>query len=269
MYIDHSRPPFIDITLPPAIIVSPYQLTVLYSAVLFVDYYLLSNERSLRLSTKHLRLVMTIYHIMIPLIFISNNQPLNIVFCGAPWFLAAYSAQIPSDKLTLQSWPDAMMALSREENTDEQYTLTKIRLKGASVIALGIFKLVFDKLCVESLLPNHAEYALEYSWLNPMSWFYTFLFGLHAYCLLGTIEIFLGLQQLVCGWKMVEINNYPLLSTSQRDFWRYLGKNLKFMLLYLQFLSLVDDGIISYIEHCISWCLLPLQKTQITKKTSN
>ncbi|KAI7904214.1 uncharacterized protein BX663DRAFT_431774 [Cokeromyces recurvatus] len=97
---------------------------------------------------------------------------------------------------------------------------TQIRLKGLAKVSLGLLKMAVMHLMIDPLLPHRAEFALEYTWLHPLSLLYTLLYGIKAYCLLGAIDIFMGLEQTLFGWNMIPLFNSPILSSSPRDFWR-------------------------------------------------
>jgi hypothetical protein len=220
MYIDYSRPPFVDIALPPAHILPAHKLILLYSATLLFDFILLRNEYHVNkvISPFQLRFAMAIYHIIIPMIYISSYPPANILYAAGPWFLASYSAHMPTEDLTAEKWVRTLFKITIE---DEQGTNTsKIRLQGLSKIALGIFKIAFMHLFINPLLPHHAEYALDYPWLHPMSLMYTVLYGVKAYCMLGIVDVFMGVEQSLFAWNMVPLFNSPIIASSPRDFWR-------------------------------------------------
>ncbi|KAG2234493.1 hypothetical protein INT48_004872 [Thamnidium elegans] len=219
-YVDHTKPPFIDISLPPAITLPVTLLVSLYAGVLGLDFYLLRHERLFRkvISPTQLRIAMAIVHAVIPLVFVCNRPPFNVFFAGAPWLLATYTAAIPTENLTMEKWVRTLMQVTivqRPEGVDDR----KIRYKGIAKISLAIFKLVFMHLFVDSLLPRHIEYVLEYSWIHPVGIFYTFLFGLKAYCLLGVIDLLMGVEQTLFAWNMIDLFNSPIIASSPRDFW--------------------------------------------------
>ncbi|CEP12956.1 hypothetical protein [Parasitella parasitica] len=222
MYVDHTRPPFIDIPLPPAIILPAYALILLYAIVITADFYLLRNERFLVASgiitPKQLRIAMAVVHVLIPMVFISSHPPSNILFAAAPWFLASYSARIPTDRLTVETYIHTLFRVTVDDR-DDFVSKTKVRTKGAAKMALGVFKIAVMHLMIDPLLPRHPDYALEYAWSSPMSMIYTVLFGVKAYCLLGVVDVFMGAEQLVFAWNMVTLFNSPILSASPRDFW--------------------------------------------------
>lgn len=220
-YVDHTKSPFIDISLPPAIILPVTLLASLYAGVLGLDFYLLRHERSFRkiISPTQLRIAMAIVHAVIPLVFVSDRPPLNVFLAAAPWLLATYTAAIPTENLTMEKWVQTLMQVTieqRPEETDDR----KIRYRGVAKISLSIFKLVFMHLFVDSLLPRHVESVLEYSWIHPVGIFYTFLFGLKAYCLLGVFDLLMGVEQTLFAWNMIDLFNSPIIASSPRDFWR-------------------------------------------------
>ncbi|KAI8645080.1 hypothetical protein BD408DRAFT_412212 [Parasitella parasitica] len=220
MYVDHTKPPFIDIPLPPAIILPAYALILMYSIVATADFCLLRNERCLAsfVTPKQLRIAMAIVHAIIPMVFISSHPPSNILFAAAPWFLASYSARIPTDQLSVEKYINTLFKITVDDG-NSLVSESKVRTKGAAKIALGIFKIAFMHLMINPILPRHPDYALEYAWNSPMSMIYTVLFGVKAYCLLGAVDIFMGAEQLLFAWNMVTLFNSPILSASPRDFW--------------------------------------------------
>lgn len=219
-YVDHSRPPWIEIALPPAIVLSAPTLITLYVMVLGLDFSLLIHERHLEklVSATQLRMGMVIVHVLLPMIFISNNPPCNILFAAGPWFIASYAAHMPTNTLTFRKCVNDLfkVTIQEDQNTDK----TKIRCKGVTKISLGVLKLVFMELMINPLIPLHPMYVLNYAWFHPMSLIYTVLFGIKAYCLLGAVDIFMGLEQFLFAWNMIDLFDSPILSTSPRDFWR-------------------------------------------------
>ncbi|KAI7889390.1 uncharacterized protein EV154DRAFT_285389 [Mucor mucedo] len=219
-YVDHTRPPWVDIALPPAIILPATTLITLYAVVLGLDYSLLSNERYLRkyISATQLRIGMALMHIILPMIFISNHPPCNILFAAGPWFIASYAAHMPTDTLTFKKCVYDLFKVTIQDDKDTDKA--KIRYKGVAKVSLGVFKLIWMRMFINPLLPVHPDDALEYAWLHPMSLIYTILFGIKAYCLLGAVDIFMGLEQTLFAWNMVDLFDSPILATSPRDFWR-------------------------------------------------
>ncbi|KAG1146181.1 hypothetical protein G6F37_005694 [Rhizopus arrhizus] len=94
-----------------------------------------------------------------------------------------------------------------------------IRYRGAVNICLGILKLSFMALFIDPLLPQKPIFALYYAWFHPISLLYTVLYGIKVYCILGVVDIGLGVEQIVTGWEMIQLFDSPVLSTSPRDFW--------------------------------------------------
>lgn len=223
MYIDHSRPPFIDIALPEAHILPVHKLVLLYSISLLLDFLLLRNEClvSKVISPFQLRVAMGIYHAIIPMVYISSYPPANILFAAAPLFLASYSAQIPTKDLTVEKWANTILKITTNEQDTNTASPAKVRIQGMAKVALGIFKIAFMRLFIDPLLPHHPENALEYSWLHPMSLVYMVLYGTKSYCMLGMVDVFMGTEQALFAWNMVQLFNSPILASSPRDFWRY------------------------------------------------
>ncbi|KAI9345084.1 hypothetical protein BD770DRAFT_397227 [Pilaira anomala] len=220
-YVDHTRPPFVDISLPEAITVPALALILFYAVILSIDFYLLCHERHFNkvISPTQLRIGMAIIQAILPLIFISSYPPINILFAAAPWLVLCYTASMPTEELTFKKWITALIQITVNQNS-LQIDSRKVRYKGISKVALGIFKLVFMHVVTDPLLPAHNEDVLAYSWLHPMSLIYTLLFGIKAYCLLGAIDVVMGAEQTLFGWDMIDLFNSPILASSPRDFWR-------------------------------------------------
>jgi hypothetical protein len=223
-YIDYSRPPFIDISLPPAIVIPSLQLVTLYCIVLGIDFYLLRHEGHFNsvISPKQLRISMALIHTVIPMIFISKHPPFNILFAAVPWFMASYSAHMPTDQLTIKKYIHTLFKVTINDDDEEalSHKTRRIRCKGVAKFSLGLFKFAFMRLFINPLLPHHAEYALDYAWFSPMSLIYTVLFGVKAYCMLGFVDLVMGIEMAVFAWNMVDLFNSPIIASSPRDFWR-------------------------------------------------
>lgn len=223
-YIDYSKPPFLEISLPPAIIIHAIPLTLLYALILGVEVYILSNEQHFKkyISSKQLRLAMATVHIAIPMIFITGNPPFDLLFATVPWFLASYTAYVATDQLSFVQWVQAMLEVVTITDDELSADKKKIRLKGLSKLSMGIFKIAVMHIVVNPLLPRRPEYALEYPWFSVESLFYTALFGIKAYLLLGLLQIYMSLCQIVLGITVVELFDSPIIASSPRDFWRYV-----------------------------------------------
>lgn len=219
-YIDHSKPPFIDISLPSAIIIPSLHLVALYTFVLAVDFYLLRNERHFNSvnSATRLRIGMAVIHALLPMVFISRHPPFNILFAAVPWFCFSYAVHIPTDQLTVEKYVYTLFKVTIKD--DDNISKTRIRCKGVAKFSLGIFKFTFMRLFINPLLPHHTEYALDYAWYHPMSLIYTVLFGIKTYCMLGFVDVVMGIEQALFAWNMVDLFNSPIVASSPRDFWR-------------------------------------------------
>ncbi|CEI93900.1 hypothetical protein RMCBS344292_08125 [Rhizopus microsporus] len=212
----YAQSPLLDITLPPPVILPYTQLILLYTSVIGIDLVLLRNDKRLPLSPIQLRLALACIHAILPLIFVSPNRPLNVLYAAVPWFVVSYSAHMPTDQLTPIAWIDTLIKIMVEPNDNHT---NRIRCRGAATSCLGILKWSFMHLFIDPLLPHRTLFALYYPWLHPMSLIYVILYGVKAYCLLGIVDIFMGLEQVVTGWNMVQLFNSPILATSPRDFW--------------------------------------------------
>ncbi|KAL9545243.1 hypothetical protein MBANPS3_007244 [Mucor bainieri] len=216
--------PLLDISLPTPIVLPTAQLAGLYACMLGIDYVLLRHQNKLFISKKTLRAGMTIAHAIVPLAIVSPLQPNNVTFAAVPWFIASYSAYLPTDKFTLTEWIKALYNTIVDRSAIASDSNTSINTLGLFKCLRGAAKLAALYFGVEPLLPTMPDDMLRYSWLSKESLLNTFLFGLKAYLVLGVVDVMTGLAQAVTGWRMVDMFDSPLLATSNR--WNKTVRNL-------------------------------------------
>lgn len=206
--------PFVFCTLPPPIVLSPGPLVVLYSGVLVIDYALLRPPRS----TAVIWLV-ALAHCVLPLSVVSSSQPLNIFFTAAPIYLASFTGHC--DRQTLASPWRWVYALATDLVDPEQGG--HVRLHGLAKMCRGVFKLSLLYTVLEptwgALGMSPSVETLALPWYHPWTLVYNLLLGITAYCLLGTVDVFLGLEQAVAGVRFMDLFEAPILASSPRDFW--------------------------------------------------
>lgn len=212
---DYTQPPLVDITLPSAFILSYSHLTILYLSSFVLDLILLRNQ--IRFNPICVRVFIALFHASLPLIFISPSRLFNVFFIGIPWFFAVHAAYMPPNDLSPARFFKSLLKMTSIPSTAPTKV---IRYRGAVNICLGILKLSFMALFIDPLLPQKPIFALYYAWFHPISLLYTVLYGIKVYCILGVVDIGLGVEQIVTGWEMIQLFDSPVLSTSPRDFWR-------------------------------------------------
>jgi hypothetical protein len=204
----HSSP-LLNIDLPPPIVLPTLQLTGLYACMLGIDYVLLRHQDKLYISKSTLKASMTIIHALVPLGIVSPYLPNNVGFAAVPWFIASYSAYLPTAQFTMKEWIQALYS-TIVDRTPVEYPVKRM---GLLKCCRGIAKLSILYFGIEPLLPTMPDAMLEHPWLSAESLIDTFLFGLKAYLVLGGVDITAGLAQAITGWRMVDMFNSPLLST--------------------------------------------------------
>jgi hypothetical protein len=65
---------------------------------------------------------------------------------------------------------------------------------------------------IDRTLPRRTEIALVYPWFSFASMIYTLLYGIKAYLMLGIVDIFMGAEQAITGWRMIYLFNSPIIS---------------------------------------------------------
>ncbi|KAI8094983.1 uncharacterized protein B0P05DRAFT_461922 [Gilbertella persicaria] len=160
------------------------------------------------------RIGITAIHAAVPICIVSPHVPNNVAFAAIPWFLASYSAYLPTEQFTLKQWIQALYdtVVDRTGQTSHAFGLIKM--------ARGLAKLVLLYVGVQPLLPTMPDAMLNYPWFSSESLSYTFLFGVKAYLVLGCADVTAGLAQALTGWRMVDMFDSPILATSPIDFWR-------------------------------------------------
>lgn len=206
----HSSP-LLDIALPKPIVLPTIQLAGLYACMLGIDYVLLRYQNKLFISKNTLRVGMTVIHAIVPLAIVSPLQPNNVTFAAVPWFLASYSAYLPTENFTLTEWIKALYNTIVDRTPTN--SKTNVNVLGLVKTLRGIAKLAVLYFGVEPFLPTMPDDMLRYPWLSKESLLDTFLFGLKAYLVLGVVDTLTGLAQAATGWRMVDMFDSPLLST--------------------------------------------------------
>lgn len=201
----------LEVILPNPIVLPTLHLTGLYACMLGIDYVLLRNQHHLPISKTALRVGMTVIHAIVPLAIVSPLQPNNVTFAAVPWFLASYSAYLPTDQFTLSQWIRALYNTIVDRGPP--HAKTNVHTQGIIKTLRGIIKLAALYFGIEPLLPEYPDVMLEYVWLSRESLLDTFLFGLKAYLVLGAVDVTTGLAQAVTGWRMVDMFDSPLLAT--------------------------------------------------------
>jgi hypothetical protein len=205
--------PLLNINLPDPIVIPAAQLTGLYACMLGIDYILLRNQKKLAFISKNtLRVGLTVVHAIVPLAVVSPLSPNNVTFAAVPWFLASYSAYLPTENFTLTEWIRALYSTIVDRSSDIA-DKKNVHVQGLVKTARGIAKLAILYLGVEPLLPTMPDEMLKYPWLSKKSLSDTFLFGLKAYLILGAVDVTTGLAQALTGWCMVDMFDSPLLAT--------------------------------------------------------
>ncbi|KAG1042786.1 hypothetical protein G6F43_011812 [Rhizopus delemar] len=214
---DYAQSPFINTSLPPAIVLPYTSLTLLYAISIGFELFLLKNEKRLPMTPAQLRVFIVLFRIALPLLFVSPNIPINVLFTAVPWFFTSYTARMPIEQLTLAEWTNKVIKITSESS--ENMSVSSIRYRGAATCCLGVLKWSFMRLFLDPLLPHKPIFALYYPWFHPLSLIYTILYGVKAYCLLGAVNVFMGLEQVIMGWNMVQLFDSPIIASSPRDFW--------------------------------------------------
>ncbi|KAI9483830.1 MAG: hypothetical protein EXX96DRAFT_156246 [Benjaminiella poitrasii] len=204
--------PLLDITLPKPIVIPTLHLTCLYTCMLGIDYVLLRYQNRLAISKQMLQLGMTVTHGLVPLAIVSPFQPSNVAFAAVPWFIASYSAYLPTERFSLKEWIKALYGTIVDHSPLANKSTSNATL-GLWKSFRGITKLTILYFGIEPLLPTMPDDMLRYKWLSSESLKDTFLFGLKAYLVLGIVDVTTGLAQAMTGWRMVDMFDSPLLST--------------------------------------------------------
>lgn len=200
----------LDIQLPKPNVLPTVHLTGLYACMLGIDYLLLRNQKKLFISKPTLRLGMTVVHAIVPLAIVSPSLANNVTFAAVPWFLASYSAYLPTEQFTCTGWLKALYNTMVDHSVKEK---PRTHLQGLMKALRGVTKLAVLYFGVEPLLPSMPDAMLAYPWFSKESLTDTFLFGLKAYLILGGVDVLTGLAQAITGWGMVDMFDSPLLAT--------------------------------------------------------
>ncbi|CAO3631563.1 unnamed protein product [Cunninghamella blakesleeana] len=206
--------------LPTPLVVSSIELTLFYGVVLIVDYVLLRCSRFITLLPYTLtKWFMIVYHLAIPIYIISSSQPLNVLFTAAPIYLVMFTAHLPDIHLNLiQNWIYELATDLKAPNQEGN-----VRLHALAVLSRGIFKLSFILSILDPyflyMINDNLMLVLKYPWYHPITLYYNLCLGIKAYCLLGSVDVLLGIEQLISGVRFIDLFNSPLIAQSPRDFW--------------------------------------------------
>ncbi|KAI8329837.1 hypothetical protein BC941DRAFT_442039 [Chlamydoabsidia padenii] len=217
--------PYVFHTLPPPFVLRPSSLVLIYLVVFMLDYILLRQQRKSWLSW-----LVVIYHLVLPVMFVSPSQPLNIFFTAGPIYVASFTGHLSPTQLEHPSRWIKALATDLVESEQGGY----VRLHGVAKMCRGLFKLsllysVLDPCWAwlgvstsSQVTPLSKPWVIEtlaYPWYHPMTLLYNLMLGVTAYCLLGIVDIFLGIEQVVSGIRFMDLFDSPILASSPRDFW--------------------------------------------------
>ncbi|KAI8370785.1 hypothetical protein EDC96DRAFT_92940 [Choanephora cucurbitarum] len=197
--------PLLNIGLPPAKVIPGSYLLGLYTCLLGTDYLLLRHQ--LPLSKRIIRTSIVAVHAAVPLYVISPLQGNNVAFAAVPWFLASYSAYLPTEHLGWKEWIKALSSTVIDSSGP-----AKPSESGWKVIR-GVTKLAALLLLVDRLLPANPKLIFQDPYFSLPSLLNTFLFGTKAYLILGTSDILAGIVELVSGKRIVDLFDAPYLAT--------------------------------------------------------
>lgn len=210
--------PIINIRLPPPIQVSTPQLFGIHAALLCFDFSVIRWEKSygsaLRLTPLQLRLMLAILHVLVPLTFSCQHELTAASLVGTPWFLASYGVFFADQESSLVGWVTRFRSvLLSLEKADSISTKTgSIRLLGLAKVCRGIFKWAFIKAAIDPWLPPSTQVLLHLPYWSISSLKLTLLLGVKAYCLLGSMDIILGLQQWLLALQTIDMFDSPALA---------------------------------------------------------
>ncbi|KAI9311332.1 hypothetical protein BX666DRAFT_1868111 [Dichotomocladium elegans] len=204
--------PGISIRLAPAFVMSTQDLALFYALLLVVDYQLLRNESRLPLGKRQLRVLMMFGHAALPLVLVSRRHLDNMFLAGIPWFIVTYSAfAMPMDGISVFEWIDGVLSIVGVlfENANKGTH----RLQGCVKVIRGSVKLLFSHVIIQPWLPADNRFLLSLGWFDLLSLLLTVLYGIKAYCTLGIVDVFMGLEQILLGVPLIDIFNSPILAS--------------------------------------------------------
>lgn len=231
-----SSEPWFEMDLPDPIVVDALYLVGFYVVILAGDYLLLRHEAKLPLSSVQLRAALAIFHSLLPMMVVSPWAPYNLFFAAMPWFYVSYTAILPVDRLSCREWLYSFYAVVLDIPDDERRRIafahnTQIGSGGHDPVAArkggvvkllrGAFKFWLMKHVIDQIIPEDYTVLLRLPWFSAGSLMLTVVLGIKAYLMLGVVDLGMGLEQLVLGVPLIDLQDSPIISASPRDFWRY------------------------------------------------
>ncbi|KAI9276350.1 hypothetical protein BY458DRAFT_505578 [Sporodiniella umbellata] len=210
----NTRSPIVDIDIPVAIPLGLFPLLFIHLTNLLLDYVILKRADKIP-NARHIVIGL---HIILPFVFTSHERVVSALFSVIPWASGMHSCTIDVTKMSFGDWIESSFRIIVDPRPSN-LSIRQFRYRGVAVACRGIMKVVFMTLLIEPLIPQRISYALYYPWYHPMTIAYNILFGTAVYLNLGYIEFFMGIQQIVTGWNILEFFNAPYLASSPKDFW--------------------------------------------------
>ncbi|KAI8362825.1 hypothetical protein BD560DRAFT_404215 [Blakeslea trispora] len=195
----------LNIPLPSPKVVPGSYLLGLYTCMLGTDYFLLRHQ--LPIGKRIIRISIVAAHAVVPLVIISPFQPNNVAFAALPWFLASYSAYLPSEHLTMKQWIKALSQTVIDSSRPAKPS------EGFWKLVRGVTKLVALTVLVDQWLPSKPQEIFQYPYFSTTSFINTFLFGVKAYLILGASDILAGVVEIVSGKRIIDVFDAPYLAT--------------------------------------------------------
>ncbi|KAI8882737.1 hypothetical protein K501DRAFT_250774 [Backusella circina FSU 941] len=211
--------PILNITLPPAITIPTIPLTLLYGGLLTLDYFLLRYDSKLPINPTHLRIIIGLYHFIIPFCIDSPYAVGNISFMLQPWASTAQIVYLSQTKTSLTEWIPKMIKIATFQDTQAALPPNEIRKKGLIKVARALVKYTVMKCVVDWILPNHYSLVLRFPFYNPFSLVMTYLFAVRIYCMMGVTDFVMGIIQTLFAIPFHDVFNNPFWASSPKDFW--------------------------------------------------
>ncbi|KAI7890153.1 uncharacterized protein EV154DRAFT_256623 [Mucor mucedo] len=206
----------VDIHLPPAIIIPPVILTLVYVLVLTIDYVLIKNDAKLAsiISPMKLRVLIAVYHFLLPIVFASKYDFGNISFMLQPWTTALQIVFLAKTDLSIKKWVAMLFKVATfQDDSPTTDTSREIRIQGLKKVARGSIKFVFMKLVLDGLLPKDLSDLLGMPVFSPRALFITYVLAFRIYCMMGVTDIIMGLVQCTCLIRFKDIFDNPFMAS--------------------------------------------------------
>jgi hypothetical protein len=201
--------PILNITLPEAITIPTIPLTLFYVGLLILDYFLLRHDTKLPIHPTHLRVIIGLYHFIIPFFIASPHAFANISFMLQPWASATQIVYLSQTKTSLTEWIPKMIKIASFQDTQSTLAPTEIRKKGLVKIARALIKFTVMKCVVDRILPNHYTLLLKFPFYDPFSLVMTYLFAVRIYCMMGVADLGMGIVQTLFAVPFHDVFNNP------------------------------------------------------------